>query len=408
MSIYPAPAVERAMKRQEIILRAMSGELTWIQAADILGVSCRSLRRWRYAWQRAGYEGLFDRRTRRPSPRRAPVEEVERILTLYRDRYAGFNVRHFHDLVTTQHQVTLSYSFVKKALQEAGLVRKGKAKGRHRKRRPRRACFGEMLHIDGSLHPWLALVPDQKQSLIAVLDDATSRLLYAQLWPAESTEAVLRALYEVIDTYGIPHSLYSDRASWAFLTPQAGGPVDPDRLTKVGAVLARLGVEHIASYSPQGRGRSERMHATLQGRLVNELRAAGIRTLEDANRYLREVFLPRHNQRFAQAPADAASGFVAVASWELERAFAEPAQRSVAKDNTVRVHGRVLQLDQQPGRVSCAGLKVTVLHHRTGHYSVWRGCQLYGCFDAEGDPIPLEDAVGGTLASAYGLRSRAA
>lgn len=396
------------MKRQEIILRAMSGELTWIQAAGILQVSCRTLRRWRKNWERSGYEGLFDRRTRRPSPKRAPLEEVERILRLYREKYAGFNVRHFHDLVTTQHRVTLSYSFVKKALQEAGLVPKGKAKGRHRKRRPRRACFGEMLHIDGSLHAWLALVPDQKPSLITVLDDATSRLLYAQLWPAESTQAALSALYEVVDTYGIPQSLYSDRASWAFLTPLAGGPVDPDRLTKVGAVLARLGVEHIPSYSPQGRGRSERMNGTLQGRLVNELRAAGIRTLEEANRYLREVFLPRHNERFAQAPADPASGFVPVEPWDLERAFADQTQRTVANDNTVRVHGHLLQLDKQPGRVSCAGLKVTVLHHRTGHYSVWRGCQLYGCFNAEANPISREDAVSGTLASAYGLRSRAA
>src|SRR5574339_163604 len=205
---YAVIAVERAMKLQDVILRAMSGELSWLQAADILGMHPRSLRRWRARQQRVGYDGLLDRR-----------------------------------------------------------------------RQPR-ACFGELLHIDGSPHAWLAWRPDERQTLIAVLDDATKRLLYAQLWPAETTPAIMTALAEVFRTWGLPIALYTDRAGWAFHTPKAGGPVDRTRLTHVGRALAHLGIEHIGAYSPQARGRGERLNRTRQDRLVNELRLAGITTLE--------------------------------------------------------------------------------------------------------------------------------
>src|SRR5690349_11785609 len=178
---YRSGAVERVMKVQEVILRAIAGQLTWIQAAEILGCSPRSVRRYRWRLQHVGYDGLFDRRRRVPSPRRAPVEEVRRVLALYRDRYAGFNVRHFHQLARRQHGVRFCYAFVKKALHTAGLVPKQAARGRHRRRREPRAYFGELLHLDGSRHHWLALVPDQWFTLIAVVDDATKRLLYAQL-----------------------------------------------------------------------------------------------------------------------------------------------------------------------------------------------------------------------------------
>jgi len=247
---YAVIAVERAMKIQEVILRAMSGALTWLQAADILGMHPRSLRRWRARQQRVGYDGLLDRRCQHPSPRLAPFAEVERILRLYRERYAGFNVRHFHQLVCRDAQVTLSYTFVKTALQTAGLVAKRRARGRHRRRREPRPCFGELLHLDGSPHAWLALCPDQRQTLIAVLDDATKRLLYAQLWPAESMATVMTALTDVFRTFGLPIALYTDRAGWAFLTPKAGGPIDRTRLTHVGRALAHLGIEHIGAYSP--------------------------------------------------------------------------------------------------------------------------------------------------------------
>ena len=191
--VLVAAAVERAMKLQEVILRALSGALTWLQAADILGLDPRTLRRWRARFEANGALGLYDQR-RQPSRRHAPALEVQRILRLYRDTYRGFNVRHFHQLARREHGVTLSYSFVKLALQDAGLVRKRRARGPHRRRREPRPCFGELLHLDGSPHAWLALCPDQRQTLIAVLDDATKRLLYAQLWPAETRHAVMAAL----------------------------------------------------------------------------------------------------------------------------------------------------------------------------------------------------------------------
>lgn len=408
MPVYPPLAVERAMKLVEVMTRAMSGQISWIQAAEIAAITPRSLRRWKARWQRDGYEGLFDRRTQRPSPKRAPFEDVQRVLRLYRESYDGFNVRHFYTLATREHAVTLSYSFVKKALQEAGLVKKGKKRGAHRTRRPRRACFGELLHLDGSRHRWLALVPELYLSLIVVLDDATGRILYAQFWTAESTEAVLTALFAVMRHYGVPQSLYTDRAGWAFYTPKANGPVDKTRLTEVGQVLARLGVEHIPSYSPQARGRSERANGTLQGRLVNELRVAGIATSDEANRDLRDVFLPRHNEEFVRAPLEAESAFVAVASDELLHAFATEQVRTVGKDNVVTIDTRALQIARQPGRSTCAGLKVTVRRYRSGEYAITWGRRLLGCYDAEGNPLAAETALGGALASAYGLRKRAA
>ena len=304
-----ATAVERAMKLQEVILRALSGALTWVQAAEILGIDPRSLRRWRARYESDQQLGLYDRR-RLPSHRKAPVGEVQKILRLYRETYHGFNVRHFHHLLRREHGVTLSYNFVRLALQEAGLVAKRRARGRHRRRREPRPCFGELLHLDGSPHAWLALRPGERQTLIAVLDDATKRLLYAQLWPSESLPAVMAALAHVFQTFGLPGVLYTDRASWAFYTPTAGGPVDRTHLTHVGRALARLGIEHIGAYSPQARGRGERLNRTLQDRLVNELRLAGITTLEAANAYLRDRFIPDYNATFTRAPADPATAFV--------------------------------------------------------------------------------------------------
>ena len=229
--LYAAVAVERAMKVQEVICRVLAGTLTWLQGADILGIHTRSLRRWRARYERDGVLGLHDGRRGQPSRRKAPVAEVQRILRLYRERYGprdghpGFNVRHFYHLARRDHGVTLSYTFVKLALYEAGLVRKGRTRGRHRRRREPRPCFGELLHLDGSRHAWLALCPTERQTLIAVLDDATKRLLYAQLWPGETTAAVMSALQTVFQTYGLPIALYTDRAGWAFYTPTAGGKV---------------------------------------------------------------------------------------------------------------------------------------------------------------------------------------
>jgi hypothetical protein len=362
-------------------MRALAGSLTWLQAADILNIHPRSLRRWRARYEQEPRLGLLDRR---PSHLTAPRVEVQRILRLYREHYQGFNVRHFRQLARRDHAVTLSYTFVKLALQAAGLVGKRRARGRHRQRRAPRACYGELLHLDGSPHAWLVLQPAERQTLIAVLDDATKRLLYAQLWPAETLQAVMQALAHVRRTVGIPAALYTDRASWAFHTPKAGGPIDPDQLTHVGRALARLGIEHIGAYSPQARGRGERLNRTLQDRLVNELRHRGIRTLDAANVYLRDRFIPEYNATFTRPPADPASAFVPLGPVDLAQVLCEEEDRTVGQDNTVRFAGVRLQLAKQPGRPTCAGLRVIVRRHLDGSHTVWRGAHCLGRFAASG------------------------
>ena len=385
---YAPGAVERAMKVQEVLLRAIAGQLTWIQAAEILGCSPRTIRRFRWRFEHDGYDGLFDRRRQTPSPKRAPAAELQRVLTLYRERYRGFNVRHFHQIARRQHGVQFCYAFVKKALQRAGLVRPQRPRGRHRRRREPRACFGELLHLDGSRHQWLALVPGQWFTLIAVVDDATKQLLYAELWDGgESVQAILTALRAVLDRYGVPMALYTDRAHWAVHTPTAGGPPDPRRPTQVGRVLARLGIEHILGYSPQARGRSERVNRTLQDRLVNELRVAGITTLGAANRYLRERFMPAFNAEFGRPPADPASAFVPVTGVDLELLLCVEEERTVGRDNVVTSARVALQLAKQPGRRTCAGLRVLIRRHLNGHHSVWYGARCFGRYDRQGKPL---------------------
>jgi transposase len=390
---YSEAAWERAMKMQEVILKALSGEIHWFQAAEILGLSTRTMRRYRIGLEKWGYEGLFDRRRRSPSPRSVPVGEVKRILGLYRERYRGWNVRHFYQTARREHGVSVSYAFVKQALQGAGLVMKRKARGRHRRRRERRARFGEMLHIDGSKHAWLSLLPEERQTLITVVDDATSRLLYAQLWPAESTQAVMMAVREVVDTYGIPASIYTDRAGWAFETPTAGAAVSKTRLTQVGEVLKRLGVEHIPSYSPQGRGRSERMNGTLQGRLINELKLAGARSLETANRYIRDHYLATHDQAFSVQSRETESAFVAPEDAPLDEIFCRETVRQVGKDNAITCGKVTLQISKQPGRKTCAGLAVVVKHHLDGTWSIHRGTQLFGRYGVDGRPVETAGPV---------------
>ena len=395
---YPDAAWERAMTVQEVMLKALSGELHWFRAADILGWSPRTLRRWRERYDTYGYAGLVDKRRRRPSIRRVPTGQVEQVLRLYRERYAGFNVRHFHQLVRREHGVTVSYSFVKQALQAAGLVKKHRARGRHRLRREPRACVGEMLHLDGSVHEWFTGIA-VRPCLIAVSDDATKRVLHAALYPSESTHAVMTSLAAVLRSAGLPMALYTDRAHWAFHTPKAKGPVDKTRLTQVGRALARLGVEHIPSYSPQARGRSERLNRTFQDRLVNELRVAGIATLETANRYLADHFVPQHNATFARAPRDPASAFVPLGDADLDLILCHEEERVVARDNTITTRGRVLQIAPQPGRRSCAGLTVTVRDHLDGRLTITRGAHRFGTFTADGRPVEAAAAVDAKIAS---------
>lgn len=384
MSIYSPVAWERAMKLHAVIAEAIAGKITWLQAADRMGMSPRTVRRWRARMEQYGIEGLKDRRMLSPSGKAITPSELAKWLQLYRTRYRGYNARHFWSTCRRQHGLTWSYTLIREALQRAGLVRRHRPRGRHFRRRERRGCFGEMLHLDGSRHRWLALRPLEYQSLIVVADDATGRILHAQLAEHETTHAVFTALSTVLIEHGIPQALYTDRAGWAAVTRKAGAPPDKNQLTQVGRALKRLGVEHILAYSPQARGRSERINRTLQGRLVNELRAAHIRSVEAANRYLHQQFVPAYNQEFARSPAQPESAFVALGTAVLADILCHEEERAVARDNTVQLDRVRLQIDKQPGRATCAGLMVTVRRHLDGTHTVLWGKRVLGRYDARG------------------------
>ena len=391
MFCYPKTAMERMMKIQEVLLRAMAGKITWFQAAEILGFTDRHLRRIRERYQEFGYDGLFDRRLGKPSPKRVPLATVELVLGLYRDQYFDLNVRHFHEKLQAEHQIDLSYTWVKAALQGAGLVARARKRGVHRKRRERRPLPGMLLHIDGSRHQWFQ---DQRwYDLIVILDDATSEIYYAQLVEQESTFTVMAGLKEVIEGKGVFCALYSDRGSHFWLTPKTGGQVDPHRLTQVGRALHELGVQMIPAYSPQARGRSERNFSTWQGRLPQELRLHGIYTLKAANRFLREHYIAEFNRRFQVPARERGSAFVRRSSKNLDLILALQYQRTVNRDNTVSIQNLQLQIEPVRWRATLAGCIVTVHQHLDGTFSLTHGPQRLGHYSAEA--VPLEKAKSG-------------
>jgi len=387
MQRYRETAWERAMKVREVILRAMAKRITWWQAAEILGITDRSMRRWKWRYETYGYDGLLDRRQGKPSPKRVPLEEAEEVLRLYQARYSDLNVRHFHEKLREEHGIKLGYTWVKLALQGAGLVKKGRKRGVHRKRRARRPLPGMLLHLDGSEHRWFQ--DNRWYDLIEVLDDATSETYYAQLVEEESTRTVMAALKEVIEHRGRFCALYSDRASHFFETPQAGGPVDRQRLTQVGRALKELDIEMIPAYSPQARGRSERRFGTWQGRLPQELRLAGISGVEEANRFLRERYIAEINRKFGVAAAEKGHAFVPVRGSDLDRIFSVQTERVVAKDNTVRLANRVWQIERTPWRGTLAGCRVTLCEHLDGRVTIVYGPHQVGGYTAEGQSLAV-------------------
>jgi len=374
------------MQVQEVILRAMAGSIRWWQAAEIIGISDRQMRRWRERYEEFGYDGLADRRRGRPSEKRVPVTTVEEVLKLYRESYFDLNVRHFHEKLREQHAIELSYTWVKKALEGAGLVARGRKRGQHRRKRERRPLPGMLLHIDGSQHRWLG--DERWYDLIVVLDDATSEIYYAQLVEQESTLTVMAALREVIEQHGRFCALYSDRGSHFFLTPKAGEAVDKQRLTQVGRALRELGIQMIAAYSPQARGRSERSFGTWQGRLPQELRLHGITTVEAANRFLREHYIAEFNGRFQVAAAQKGHAFVALRGVDLERVFSIQQERVVGRDNSVSFLNLSLQIERVKWRGTLAGCQVTVHQHLDGSLSLSYGPHVLGRYSAQGVPLP--------------------
>ena len=388
MDSYSKAAMERAMKIQEVILRAMAKKISWWQAAEILGFSDRHLRRIRERYEQFGYESLFDRRRNQPSPKRVPLATVEKVLALYRERYFDLNIRHFHEKLREQHAIELSYTWVKTVLQGAGLVARQRQRGVHRKRRPRRPLPGMLLHIDGSHHRWFQ--DERWYDLIVILDDATSEIYYAQMVEEESSLTVMAGLKEVIERKGVFCALYSDRGSHFWLTPKTGGQVDPHRVTQVGRALRELGVQMIPAYSPQARGRSERNFSTWQGRWPQELRLRGIRTLEAANRFLREHYIAEFNARFQVPAGQRGSAFVRRSGKDLDLIFALQFERTVNRDNTVSIQNLSLQIERVRWRATLAGCSVTVHQHLDGTFTITYGPQRLGHYSAKGVPLEKE------------------
>jgi transposase len=384
MEQIPVAELERTMKVQEVILRAMAKKITWWQAAEILGVSNRTIRRWKWKYENEGFRGILDRRRGKPSWKRVPAGETERILALYRDTYFDLNVRHFYEKATAQHGVTLSYTWVKNLLQGAGLVKKRRDRKAHRKRRPRRPIPGMLLHIDGSHHQWFQ--DDRWLDLLVILDDATSEIYYAQLVDDESTRTVMAALRDVIERRGLFCALYSDRAGHFFYTPKAQQQVDQRQLTQVGRAMKDLGIQMIPAYSPQARGRGERSFSTWQGRLPQELRLRGITTVEGANTFLRDEYIQEFNSRFIVPAAQPGTAFVP-GTQDLDRIFSVQHERTVNNDNTVRLANMVLQIEPTMWRSTLAGCRVLIQQRLDGTIVICYGPHELGRYTQHGRPI---------------------
>jgi len=382
LKFYPEAAMERAMKVQDIMLRAMARRITWLQAGEIIGISARQMRRIRQRYEEYGYDGLYDRRKGKPSPKRVPLATVEKVLGLYRDEYFDFNVRHFHEKLKEEHGIELSYTWVKTALQGAGLVKAERKRRTHRKRRQRKPLAGMLLHIDGSKHQWFQ--DERWYDLIVKMDDATSEIYYAQLVEEESTHTVMTGIREVVVTKGQFCALYSDRASHFFYTAKAGEAVDRQRPTQVGRALKDLGIEPIPAYSPQARGRSERGFGTWQGRLPQELRIRKITTIEDANDFLRQEYIQEWNRKFTVQAAQKGTAFVPCRRRDLDLVFSIQHERVVANDNTVSFANRSLQIEPTKWRRTLAGCRVTVHQHLDGHLSISYGPHSVGCYNSDG------------------------
>jgi transposase len=377
--------MERMMKLQDVILKAMAGKILWIEAAEIAGMSVRNMQRMRARYQEDGYNGLFDRRRGKNSYHRVPMETAERVLRLYQEKYFDLNVRHFHEKLQEVEDISLSYSWVKQALQGAGLVARKRKRSKHRRRRPRRPMAGMMLHIDGSKHRWFQ--DDRYYDLIAILDDATSEIYHGQLVEEESTRTVMAGLREVIERKGLFCSLYSDRGSHFFVTPKAGERVDKARLTQIGRAMKELGIQMIPAYSPQARGRSERNFGTWQNRLPQELRLAGITTVEEANRFLRERYIAEFNRLFAVKAAERGTAFRGCMRKDLDWVFSVQTERVVNKDNTVAIKDRWWQIEKCRWRYSLEGQTVTIHEHLDGMVSIRYGPHVVGRYGSDGQPL---------------------
>ena len=373
----------RLMKFEEVYARTTARLLSQAEAAEVLGVSERTFRRWRDRYEADGAEGLYDRRLGRLSARRAPLDEVARVLALFDTRYWDFTAKHFHEKLVAAHGCERSYNWVRLTLQAYGRRRAAPRRGAHRRKRPRRALPGMMVHQDGSRHEW---VSGRWWDLIVTMDDATSTIYSAFFVDEEGTMSSFRALSEVVAAEGLFGSLYADRASHYWHTPEAGGTVAKDNPTQIGRALMQLGIELIPAYSPEARGRSERMFGTLQKRLPQELRLAGITDMAEANRFLKEVYLPLHNARFATPAEGQGSAFVPFTG-ALDDILCVHADRVVGNDNTVRYRGLTLQIPPDRHRHHYVKARVRVHEYPDRTLALFHGPRCLARYNADGEPV---------------------
>ena len=372
----------RNMRFEELYGRQQAGRLSQEEMAEVLNIDVRTARRWMRRFEEEGLDGLIDKRIGQVSARRAPVDQVLRVERLYRERYLGFNAKHFHEKLAEVHRVGRSYTWTKRVLQQAGLVSKAKRGGVHRKRRERRPLLGMMLHQDGSRHEWLA---GSQWDLIVTMDDADNTIYSAFFVEEEGTMSSFLGVAAVIEHYGLFGSLYVDRGSHYFHTPKAGGAVDKNNPTQFHRAMSQLGIELIAAYSPEARGRSERMFRTLQDRLPKELALAGISTCEAANRFLRQRYLPAHNRRFRIAPTEPGSAFVPFIGTGLADILCIQEPRSVANDNTVRYGNRVLQIPEHHHRCHYVRAQVRVHEYPDATLAVFHGPRCLARYSMTGE-----------------------
>jgi len=373
----------RMRKFRDVLSRWESRDLSMMEAGELLGMSERQFRRYRDRYEEEGLDGLVDRRLGKPSAKRVPSEAAQLMKELYEGPYRGWNVKHFHEHLVRDHGFRWSYSWTKTQLQTAGLATRAARRGAHRRKRERKPFEGMMLHQDGSRATWLLGQP--ALDLIVTMDDATSTIYSAFLVGEEGTASTFRACLEVFGEQGLPSSLYTDRGSHYFYTPKAGGKVAKETPTQVGRALAHLGIEHIPAYSPEARGRSERMFGTLQERLPKELALAGITEIAAANRFIRQVYLPRHNARFARSAACEGTAFVAVDPALLAETLCIEEERIVARDNTVVFGNRRLQLPASQARAHYVKANVKVRQYPDGSLAVFHGPRRLARYGATSD-----------------------
>lgn len=361
-----------------------SKRLSQSEAAALLGVCDRSFRRYMQQYDESGMDGLLDRRLNEPSARRAPLDEVIALQDLYSSRYQGWNVRHFHRWYQREHQGTRSYSWVKNQLQKKQLVPKSKTRGPHRIKRLPSALPGMMIHQDGSTHQW---VEGQYWDLIVTMDDATNEHYSMRFVNEEGTHSSLLGVRDVLESRGLFCSFYSDRGSHYWHTPEAGGKVDKSNPTQFGVALKRLGIEMIAAYSPEARGRSERAFGTHQGRLPQELALKSITDMATANDYLKNHYMPNFNAEFAHAAREQGCAFVPLAGVDLNEYLCEQYERVVGKDNTVQFDRMVLQLPADKYRHHYVKARVRVQKHLDGVISIYHGPRCLARYSMTGDLI---------------------